>query len=200
MGWLIALAVLCVLAILPIGFRGIYCQDKPGAWLLIGPIKIRLYPKKAKGKSAKKDAKTKDTHKKNLWRDKHKIGGSARDFIPILRTVLAFAGELRHKMRIRRLELRVTLAGEEPDKVAINYGRTWAALGNFLPHLENLFVIKKRSIHVDCDFAGENTRIYARVDATITVARAVFLVFRYGKRIIKDILNLKNLQEGGAGL
>jgi len=88
MGWLIALLLLCGLAILPIGFRGVYRQSQPGVWLLIGPLKIRVYPgrprenkvKQKKASGQRKQAETNDSKK----------GGSYRDFLPIVRTIRAF--------------------------------------------------------------------------------------------------------------
>ena len=92
----------------------------------------------------------------------------------------------------------MTLAGDEPDKLAVNYGRAWAALGNLMPHLERTFVIRKRDVDVACDFLAEETLIYARLDATITVARATHLLSRHGIKILKELGELKKLRKGGA--
>ena len=58
MGWLIVLAVIGGLAILPLGVRGMYDADGPRLWLLLGPVRIALFPsqkgKKTKTKSPKK--------------------------------------------------------------------------------------------------------------------------------------------------
>ena len=52
MGWLIALAVLAGIAILPVGIRGVYREPEACVWLLIGPLKFRLYPAKPKEEKA----------------------------------------------------------------------------------------------------------------------------------------------------
>ena len=194
MGWLIALAVLCALVCMPIGIRAIYRYADSGVWLLIGPVKIRLYPRKQKGKVSKENDKKPSAGKHPLK------GGSVADFLPIFKSILAFLDEFRSKIRVKCLELKIVLAGDDPGDVGIHYGRTWAALGNLIPHLENLLIIKKKDIGVACDFTAEKTLIYARVDVTITVARALCLMIRHGKQFINDILNLKNLRKGGAGL
>jgi len=192
MGWLIALAVLLSLGFLPLGFCAIYRESNPGVWLLIGPLKFRVYPGKPKDeksrsqKSAKKEESTK--------------GGGVRDFQPVVRTILEFLDHFRRKIRVKCLEFKVILAGNDPSDLAVNYGRAWAALGSVMPQIERLFVIKKRNIEVECDFLAEQTLVFARLDATITVFRTLHLLSRHGIKAIKQLLELKKLRKGGAQL
>lgn len=188
MVWLIVLAVLCGLAFFPLGFSAEYRQSDPGVWLLIGPFKFRVYP--GKEKPEKKESKT----QKSL----SPKGGSYRNFAPVVRAIFDFLGQFRRKIRVRNLQLKLTLAGEDPCDLAVNYGRAWAALGGLIPQLERLFVIKKRDLSVDCDFAGDKTRIYAKVHATITLGRTLHLISRHGIKVMKELLELKKLQKGGA--
>ncbi len=197
MGWLIALAVLCGLSCLPVGFSAVYRESNPGVWLLIGPVKFRVYPaapkqKKVAEKPAKKSApKAKKESQK---------GGSYRDFRPVIRTIIDFLGQFRRKIRVNQLQLRVVLAGDDPADLAVNYGRAWAGLGNLMPRLERLFVIKKRDLEVECDFTADKTRIFARLDATITLGRTVHLLSRHGVKVLTQLLKLKKLRKGGAKL
>jgi len=193
MGWLIALGILCGLAFLPLGFRAIYRADNPGVWLLIGPVKIRVYP----GKPAKEE-KTKPEQKKS--EASILKGGNLRDFLPVTRAIIDFLKQFRKKIRVNHLELQLTMAGDDPADVAINYGRAWFALENLMPHLERVFVIKKRNLNVLCDFEEEKTKIYARVDVTITLARTVQLLSCHGIKVIKELIELKKLRKGGAKL
>ena len=195
MGWLIGLAVLMGTAILPIGIRGVYRESTAGVWVLIGPLKFRLYPAKPKAKKNKTTAQPKKEGGKST-----KKGGSLSDFYPIVRTVLDFLEQLRRKISVKNLELKVILAGDDPCNLAVNYGRAWAALGSLLPQLDRFLSIRKKNIEVECDFLAESTRVYAKVDATLSVARALSLGARHGIKIIKDILKLKKLRKGGAEL
>ena len=194
MGWLIALAVLAGIAILPVGIRGIYRETEACVWLLIGPLKFRLYPAKPK------EEKTTVQPKKRPAGSSSKKGGKLQDFLPIARTVLDFLNQLRKKVGVKNLELKVILAGDDPCDLAVGYGRAWAALGNLMPQLDRVLTIRKKDIEVECDFTAETTRVYAKVDATVSVARALHLGGRYGVKIIKDILKLKKLRKGGAEL
>lgn len=193
MGWLIALAVLVGIALLPIGIRGVYRESTAGVWVLIGPLKFRLYPAKPKAKKTSSQPKKDDN--KNA-----KKGGSLSDFYPIVRTVLDFLEQLRRKVRVKDLEFRVILAGDDPCNLAVNYGRAWAALGSLMPQLDRFLSIRKKNVEVECDFVAETTKVYAKVDATLSLARAFSLGARHGIKIIKDILKLKKLRKGGAEL
>ncbi|MBQ7329052.1 MAG: DUF2953 domain-containing protein [Oscillospiraceae bacterium] len=193
MGWLIALAVLVGIALLPIGVRGVYRESTAGVWVLIGPLKFRLYP--AKPKTKKTSSQPKKGGNKNA-----KKGGSLSDFYPIVRTVLDFLEQLRRKVRVKDLELKVILAGDDPCNLAVNYGRAWAAVGSLMPQLDRFLSIRKKNIEVECDFVAETTKVYAKVDATLSLARAFSLGARHGIKIIKDILKLKKLRKGGAEL
>ncbi len=193
MGWFIALAVLVGIAILPIGIRGVYRESTADVWVLIGPLKFRLYP--AKPKANRNTTQQKKDGNKNAQK-----GGSLSDFYPIVRTILDFLQQLRRKVSVKNLELKVILAGGDPCDLAVNYGRAWAAVGSLMPQLERFLLIRKKNIEVECDFLAESTKVYAKVDATLTVARAFSLGARHGIKIIKDILKLKKLRKGGAEL
>lgn len=194
MGWLIAFAILAGIAMLPVGIRGLYRDSETGVWLLVGPLKFRLYPTKPKEENRTSHSKKKTANSNG------KKGGKLQDFLPLAQTVLDFLNQLRKKVGVKNLELKVILAGDDPCDLAVNYGRAWAALGNLMPQLDRALKIRKKDIEVECDFTAETTRVYAKVDATVSVARALHLGGRYGVKIIKDILKLKKLRKGGAEL
>jgi hypothetical protein len=191
MGWLITSAVISVTLFLPLGFSAVYRMSDPGIWLLVGPFRFRVYPgKKKENKSQKSVSDNKENNETK--------GGSYRDFQPVVRTIVDFLGEFCQKIRVKRLELKVVLAGGDPSDLAVNYGRAWAALGNLIPQLERLLVIKKRNLEVECDFIAEETLIYARIDATISVMKTMHLLSKHGIKILKNLLELKKLRKGGA--
>ena len=113
---------------------------------------------------------------------------------------LDFLGSFRRKLRINQLELKLTMAGDDPCDLAVNYGRAWAAVGNLMPQLERLFVIKKRNIAVACDFTASQTLVKFRSEATITLGRLVSLVVVYGIRVFREFWKIKTKRKGGAGV
>ena len=90
------------------------------------------------------------------------------------------------------------MAADDPCDLAVNYGRAWTALGNLLPMLDNLLVIKKRDLEIECDFIADETLVIAGADITITVGKTLGLLGRYGFRAVKEFIKLKNKRKGGA--
>ena len=99
---------------------------------------------------------------------------------------------------MNRLELKLVMAADDPCDLAVNYGRTWAAVGNLFPLLERIFVIKRRNVEVECDFTATQTLITARMDLTITLGRILSLGVRYGIRALREYLQIMKLRKGGA--
>lgn len=193
MGWLIALLVLLSLLFLPLGFCAIYSHSNTGVWLLVGPFKFRVFPGNNKRESAKQQKAGKADNNQSK-------GGSLQEFQPVVGTILQFLEEFRKKIRVKNLELKLVLAGGDPSDLAVNYGRAWAAVGSLIPQLERFFVIKKRNVQVECDFLADETLIFARLDATLTLIRALQLLSVHGIKIMKQLINLKKLRKGGAEL
>ncbi len=216
MGWLITLGILILLGLAPLGIHVTYDQDGVLAKLVAGPAKIVLFPRPKKEKKAPapkqqptpKPAPTptaprddKVPAQPNLppdpERKKKKKGGSVTDFLPLVKVALNFLGDFRRKLRVDVLEAKIILAGDDPCDLAVNYGRAWAALGNLLPRLERVLVIKKRDLNIECDFEGSETLITARVQITITLGRLLGLAAVYGFKGVKTLIPILNKRKGG---
>ncbi len=199
MGWLIALSVLILLGCMPLGISIVYDAGGPAGKLLAGPIRIVLFPRKKKEKvKPAKAEKPVETVQQNHAQPTEKKGGGFTDFLPLVKVLTDFLGDFRRKLRIKRLEMLLCMAGGDPCDLAINYGRAWAAVGNLMPQLERLFVIKKRDVQVQCDFTQTQTTLYLRADITITLGRLLGLALRYGWRGLKEYLKITNKRKGGA--
>ncbi len=217
MGWLIALGVLVLLAILPLGASVRYDSDGVLVRLIAGPVKITLFPRPKKKKpsrkteqkkeqkenkktpaSAKQDSPAQTEKPGGKAQEKQKSGGSWTDFLPLVKVGLDMLGAFRRKLRVNVLELKLILAGDDPCDLAVNYGKAWAALGNLLPRLERMFVIQKRDLEVECDFTAHETLVIARLDLTITLGRLLALGVVYGIRALKEFLKIKKKRKGGA--
>ena len=203
MGWLIALGVLILLALLPLGASVVYDEDGPRAWILLGCLKLPIFPRKKKPrkeqqKKQKKPKKTASSEKKPF--PKPKTGGSWTDFLPLARVALDLLNDLRCKLRVNHLKLHLTMAGDDPCDLAVNYGRMNASLAALIAQLERFLVIKKRDVHVDCDFTASETVILARLDLTITLGRILAIAVRYGVRGLTTFQKIKKQREGGADL
>ncbi len=250
MGWWIALAVLVLLAAMPLGVSVVYDADGPLIKVIAGFIRLKIFPAKKKKEKPKKEKKknsqaskkteeaTEDTQKPaedskpvatesaqegkaepesgekpaestagHKLSDKAKAeeaarkkkGGSILDFLPLVKVGLDFLGEFfGKKLHVNRLELKITLAGGDPCDLALNYGRAWEALGNLWPRLEKMMVIQKRDINIQCDFEGDKTLIYTRLDISITLGRLLGIAVRYGWRALVTFLKIRKKRKGGA--
>lgn len=212
MGWLIALGILTALAILPLGVSAQYDSGGALVRLILGPVKLILYPrphsppkKEKKPKEKKQEEKTseKETQEASAPVKKKKAsgdpqGGDWKDFLRLFRVAMDFLGNFRRKLRVRDLEMKLILAGDDPCDLAVNYGRAWAALGNLMPKLERFLVIRKRNLEVECDFTSEKTLVFVRLELTITLGRLLGLAVVYGIRGLREYLKISKKRKGGA--
>mgnify|MGYP000480197429 FL=1 len=212
MGWLIALGILTALAILPLGVSAQYDSGGALVRLILGPVKLILYPrphsppkKEKKPKEKKQEEKTseKETQEASAPVKKKEAsgdpqGGDWKDFLPLFRVAMDFLGNFRRKLRVRDLEMKLILAGDDPCDLAVNYGRAWAALGNLMPKLERFLVIRKRNLEVECDFTSEKTLVFVRLELTITLGRLLGLAVVYGIRGLREYLKISKKRKGGA--
>lgn len=211
MGIWITAAILLTLAVLPLGVRIRYNEAGLVLKVIAGPLKITVFPpkkkvkkKKTKPKKQEQEAVSPAQSSGNLEKppqppetqlERKEKGGSLTRFLPLVKLGLKFLGAFRRKLRLDNLYLRLILAGDDPCDLAVNYGRIWAAVGNLMPQLERLFVIKKRDIQVECDFVATEMTVIAHLDISITLGRLLALVIVYGVRILFELLSMK--RKGG---
>lgn len=208
MGWLIALGILLLLAVLPLGVFVRYDSGGAVVRVILGPVRITLLPPKKK-KSKKKEKPQKQEQKKESppkekkspppeKTEKPAKGGSLTDFLPLVKIGLEMLDCFRRKLRVDRLEIKLILGGDDPCDLAVNYGRAWAAVGNLLPSLERVLVIRQREIEVECDFTSDQTLVNARLELTITLGRLISLGVVYGVRALVAFLKIQKKRKGGA--
>ena len=215
MGWWITLGILTLLAIVPVGVRVCYDAEGPLVKLVLGPVKLTLFPRPKKDQKPEKEKKEQLSKRKakktaeeaNLpkppqppaeKKPKGKKGGSLKDFLPFVKLAFDFLGDFRRKLRMKELYLRLILASSDPCDLAVNYSKTWTAVGNFLPALERWFVIQKRDVEVECDFTASETKVIARLEITMTLGRLLSLAAVYAVRGLKEFIVFRNKRKGGA--
>ena len=199
MGWLVSLAILILLLLLPLGISAFYDSNVLLLFVYLGSLRIKVFPfqhreKKKKAKKSQSQKNTKPAEKTQ----QAEPSSSITDFFPLVKTVFDFLRDFKARLRVNRLELKMILAGGDPSDLAVNYGRTWIAVGNLMPLLEQFLVIKKRNIDIACDFNAEKTLVLARVDLSITILRLLTLAIYYGIRILREYMNITNQRKGGA--
>ena len=195
MGWLIALGVLFLLAWMPLGVSVRY--DETGLLLLIvGPLRFRLYPSKEKKKTTETKVQKAESAPQMSGNDN--ANSAKPDIFPLIGQVLDFLGELRRKLRVNILEMKIVLAGDDPADLAIAYGSACGALAALEPQLTRVLAIRKKNLRIACDFAAEKTSFYFRADITITIARIISLGLGRGLAIVREYMKIMKLKKGGA--
>lgn len=200
---LIILGILVLLALIPLGAHVRYDADGPFVALVVGPIRIRLIPKKPKKPKKPKEAKKKDKKEKKKKpkeprkKEKQPIGGLLRDFMPFVRLGLDLIKCFFRKLRIRILTLHLGFPGaDDPAGAAINYGRAWSAIGAIMQPIRSATRIKKENVSCSCDFTSGEMRVFAELKAVFLLGDLVVMALRYGFRALRLYLKMrKNKKE-----
>lgn len=204
MGWLIALGIFVLLGSVPLGVVARYDSGGgPLVRIIAGVLRFTVIPLPKKGKKAPEEKKEppsaeEKTPPQTSPEESAKKGGSLRNFYPLIQVGKRFLAQFRRKLRVDDLVLRLTLGGDDPCDLALNYGRAWAALGNLVPVLERFFHIHRRDFEVQCDFTAEETRIEVQAKLTMPLWQLTELGIVYGYLFIKELLILKKKRKGGS--
>lgn len=194
---LIVLLCLLLIGMIPLGICVRFSQQQAAAWLVAGPFRFRVYPRskaknkrKTTGKATKKDGF--ESHAKS-----NKKNNKLTNLLPIVQLIFDFLTDFRSRLRINDLQLKVILAGDDPCDLSINYGRAWAALGNLMPYLERYFVIKKRNLEIECDYASDAIRLSGYLNMTISVGHVFAIGAYHGIKILRKYIQItKNAKDG----
>lgn len=202
MGWLIALGILILLGSVPLGVFVRYDSGGPLVRIVAGVLRFTVIPLPNKKKVPKEKKESSPAEEKKTppkpAEEPEKKGGSLRDFYPLIQVGERFLNQFRRKLRVDDLVMKLTLGGDDPCDLALNYGRAWAALGNLMPVVERFFHIRRRNFEVQCDFTSEETLIEAQAKLTMPLRQLVELGIVYGYLFIKELLFLKKKRKGGS--
>ena len=192
---LVIFTVLVLIGCIPVGVDARYNAEGVFLAAKLGPLRLQLLPQKPKKKPKKRKQQKKQPEKapaKAGTQEKKPnplLSGGVDGLMQLLDLAFDMLGDLRRKLRVNELMLRVLIGGaDDPAKAAMGYGRAWAAIGVITPALERLFVIKKRDIQPALDYTISNTQVDAQLVTTITIGRSLALALRAGIRFLK-ILN-----------
>lgn len=192
---LVIFAVLVLIGCIPVGVDVRYNAEGVFLAAKLGPFRLQLLPQKPKKKPKKRKQQKKQPEKAPAKAEPQEkkpnplLSGGVDGLMQLLDLAFDTLGDLRRKLRVNELTLRVHIGGaDDPAKAAMGYGRAWAAIGVITPALERLFVIKKRDIQPALDYTISNTQVDAHLVTTITIGRSLALALRAGIRFLK-ILN-----------
>ena len=148
--------------------------------LAIGLLRIKILPgkekkekkKKAEKKTPKEKKVTEEEPKKKKKITFSKIKALWSILWPALKKTLRRIGR---GIRISPMQLSVTVGGEDPAKVAQNYGWLSQAVWCVMPQLEELMDLRKPYVHVGFDFDEPKTAFSGKVGITMRIGTLVAL-------------------------
>lgn len=179
--------ILALLLFLPA--RLLLRYDSGGLWIQLrfGLVRWRLVPQKQK-KKAKKNAEKPAPHSQQKPEKKSADLSTLRVYLPLLRELTQ---AVRRRLVLRRVDLIIRLAADDPCDLAVQYGQAQAILGSMIPLLERAFRIRKRNIGAACDFTAEETSFFCYLDVAITPVRMLAVMLRYAWKLLKQYQNMK---------
>lgn len=175
---IILLAILALILLLPVGAELSYLDGALSAKARIGPVRLRLWPrKKEKAKAADGEAGKKEKPSKA---HKHKDGGkknplTREDIFSIAKLGLKALGRFRKCLSIDVLMLHICAGASEPFDAVKQYGYFNAALGTLHPLLHRAVKIRREDIATAVSFESEKTAVDARVAATLRIWEILYI-------------------------
>ena len=197
--WILLGILIFILAVgsLPVSVTAEYQSSGAAVVARLGPFKIPLYPGKDTEKTEKPQEKEQETKEQPASEETRPKGGGLGQFRELLDLVLKAQADVRNKLRIRELILYLTVGGkgDNPAAAGILTGSAWAALGGLVPLLESGFRIENRDFQVNTDFLSEETLVYAKATAGMSLGAGLRLALNYGVQGLKWYRKQK--QKGG---
>ena len=141
---LIILLVLGLISLIRIGGRVSYGESGVFVFLLLGPVKLQLFPaakepegnwKPREKKAKKKKAPVAEKHKKE---PKEGQPGTLSRLMKLLPVVGQACGALKRKIRIDDLDLKLIWGGSDPAAIALGYGQANAGETPLVPNRAGL--------------------------------------------------------------
>ena len=157
--------------------------------LILGPVRVTLFPREKK-KDTPKPEKKPVREKKSGGNEPSKEGGGekTRRKLPplgdLLMLALEAAGGLKRKIRIDELMVHLTWASPDPADTATGFGKANALMGMLWPLVDHNFHVKKRDLGVAVDFDRTSPAIDARGSLTMTVGQLVCFGVRFGIKFL----------------
>ena len=187
----VVLAVLLLLGQVRVGLRGEYTASGVKAWARLGPVTVRLLPRKKRKRPPEKKETDKKPEAAGEKRPGISPGGAldyARELLPL---ALEAAAQFQRKLRVDRLRLELQVGARDPADAAAAYGWANAALGALWLPLTEAFHVKDGAARVKLDFEAEHTTLYAQGAMSLKVGQALWLGVYFGLKGLRGVMAVR---------
>lgn len=174
--WLLAgvgalLALVLLLLCLPVFFSFTYDGEQPRARIRVCGIPKTLLPardkpeKKKKKKATEKPEEPKESRLARLTKEwkQDGLGSLLSAYTELARLAVGTLGKLLRVPILRRVQVHVTVAKEDPDQTALLYGKVCGVLYPARTVLQYAMRIRRAQVAVQPDFLAEQSRATAQV-------------------------------------
>ena len=185
---LVILVIFWLISLIRVGGRVRWGEAGLFAFVLAGPLKIRLFPGRPEEEKPKKKKKPKKEKKPGKPREKkprpEDRPGTLSRLMQLLPVVGQACGALKRKIRIDDLKLELIWGGSDPAAVALGYGQANAALGMLWPILDNNFKVKRHSFQIGMDYGRTRPAVELEAALTFTIGQILALAAHYGVKVL----------------
>lgn len=169
--WLIIAAVLTTVAFLRVGVYVVYRNDLD-LKLQVGGVRLAFSGKERKSEkktvTSGAGGKAKSGRTLKLW---------LQAAIERRAEILELIARVLSAPTLDVLRIHVWVGGKEPDQCALNYGRICALVGSLLGPVESIYMIKKKSVDVRCEFDRTDIEFDLEIATTLRVYEIAALAF-----------------------
>ncbi len=186
------LAAFWLLGQLRVGAGMEYRREGFSLWVQVGAWKIHILPlrkKKRTPKIKKKSSAPRPLQPEPLTQ---RVGGALAYVQALLPVLLQAVGRIREKIRVDKLELQVTVGGEDPADTALRYGQANAVLGALWGTLNAAFDVRDGHASVRIDNVTQEPALYAAASLTLKLGQAVWMGLYFGFKALGTLLSVQN--------
>ena len=202
-GWMVLGCVLLALFLISrirLGGRAEYSAEGFFAWVKIGAFYIRVFPPaEKKSEKTTKDKKPKENKKPPEEPTGKEKGGGLAKLKDLISLAFDAVGRVLRAIRVDKLYLDFTSAGEDPAAAAMAFGYANAAVGMIFPLLEQNLNIKERRIRTRVDFQQSDPSVYLLAQLSMTVGQLVALGVVVGVKFLKFLITHRDKAPAKAG-
>lgn len=187
--FLAVVGIIGLLLLLPIWLYVEYAGDEPRVHVGYGPIRVQLLPKRRKKKNRKKQKKqeaVEPTPPPKEKRTVQSVYASAKQYLPLVKTVLGMIPSTLRAVVIDELRVYVKLNDDDPADLALHYGQAWAAIGWLVAAISNLFQLKRQDVRPVVDSQCEGFTLEASVKVHLTLWKICGLGLKFLKRYLQQ--------------
>jgi len=192
----ILLLIFLLISLLRIG-AAVRFGDALTVRLRVGPIRLTVFPKKAKKAKKPKEEKPPEAgEKEKKPKAKRKLPKlTLEEIFDLAETALgALKRTLRRlcrRLRFDPLDVTVVFGGSDPAGVADAYAYASAAMWTLMPKAEELFDIPDPSLHLRTDYEGGQTDARGTIGVSLRICDLFAVLFTLAIPMLKWFLRFK---------